>query len=82
MNFKAKEGKGGHTFILKFVDKGTFYSCRGLQNTNFVTFHAISSLVNEKTYKNGIFIGRNSREREEKLACWLQVNFDNMKRVS
>ena len=82
MNFKAKEGKGGHTFILKFVDKDTFRSCRGFQNTNFLTLDVISSLVNEKTYKNDIFIGRNSRKREEKLACWLQVNFDNMKRVS
>ena len=51
MNFKAKEGKGGHTFILKFVDKDTFRSCRGFQNTNFLTLDVISSLVNEKTYK-------------------------------
>ena len=82
MNFKAKEGKGGHTFILKFVDKGNFHSCRGFQNTNFLTLDVILSLVNEKTYKNDIFIGRNSSEREEKLTYWLQVNFDNKKRVS
>ena len=82
MNFMAKEGKSGCKLILKFVDTGTFHSCRGLQNINFLSLDVISSLVNEKTYKNDIFIGRNSREREEKLACWLQVNFDNMKRVS
>ena len=51
MNFKAKEGKGGHTFILKFIDKGTFHSCRGFQNTNFFSLNIISSLVNEKLIK-------------------------------
>ena len=65
MNFKFEEAKGGSSSILKFIDKDSFYSCRGFKNTNTLTINVFFIFGEYKTLLKRHLMGRNMRKKKK-----------------